>query len=146
MRRPRRRAAALLTLALAACGAGADARRAGQVRHNGRTLEEWWQLRRDASDETAFEARTAIRAIGAAGVPYLAEKAASHQLGDNSGGSVALEDLCPSALPAMESARSTYPSPALDAAIRSVRAKAAAPADSGPCAPGGDSAAADSQR
>lgn len=133
-----RLAPALLAVVLAACGASNDARRAGQIRYEGRTLEEWWTRRRAVDDAAAAEARTAMRALGAAAVPFLADKAASHDLGDNIGGSVVLEDLCPSALPAMEAARAEYPSAALEAAIRRVRANAADPARSGLCAPSGE--------
>ena len=135
-----RRTAALLALVLAACGTSNDARRAGEVRYEGRTLQEWWLLRRDPNDATSAQARRAIRAIGAAGVPFVAEKAASHELGDNIGAGVVLEDLCPDALPAMEAARETYPSPALEAAIRRVKSNAADPAHAALCAAGGDSA------
>ena len=133
-----RLAPALLALTLAACTASGDAPRSGQVRHEGRTLEEWWLRRRDANDRTAGEARTAIRTIGPAAVPFLAEKAASRDLGEMIGGSVALEDLCPSALPAMEAARATHPSPALEAAIRRVRAGSADRTRAGLCTADGE--------
>lgn len=124
---------ALLLFVVAACGRSPDARRAGQLRYEGHTLDEWWLLRRDANDETAAEARVAIRMMGGAAVPFLADKAASHELGNNLGGSTALEDQCPGALPAMEAARADYPSPALEAAIRRVRAEAAARVRTGLC-------------
>lgn len=142
-----RLAPALLLLALTACRGSADnARQAGQVRYEEHTLAEWWLLRRDASDETAADARIAIRMLDAAAVPFLANKAASHDLGDNLGGGVALEDLCPSALPAMEAARADYPSPALEAAIRRVRAEAAARVRSGLCEQSGKPVRPDAQR
>lgn len=129
---------ALLALTLAACNASGDARRAGQVRYEGRTLEEWWQQRRDADDATAAQARTAMRMLGPAAVPFLADKAASHELGETIGGSVALEDQCPSALPAMEAARAKHPSPALDAAIQRVKARATDRTRAGLCAANGE--------
>jgi hypothetical protein len=135
------RLAAALPVALAlgavACRAPDDARRSGQVRYEGRTLEEWWRLRRDANDEIAQDARTAIRRMGGAAVPFLAAKAAAATLGDNIGGSVALEDLCPAALPALEAARAARPSPALEVAIRSVRADSARRAATADCAAAG---------
>lgn len=142
-----RLALALLAVVLAACGgASDDARRAGQVRYEGRTLQEWWTRRRDANDASASEARSAIRRMGPAAVPFLADKAASRDLGDNIGGSVALEDLCPNALPAMKAARAGHPSAALEAAIRRVQANAADPARSGLCAPGGEPVGAEGRR
>jgi hypothetical protein len=133
-----RLAPALLALAVAACGSSTDARRAGQLRYGEHTLEEWWTLRRDPSDVRVREAQAAIRMMGPAAVPFLADKAASRDLGDNLGGSVALEDLCPNALPAMEAARERYPSPALEVAIRRVRSEAQARTRAGICAANGD--------
>ncbi len=129
-----------LAAALAACGARTNAREAGQTRYHGRTLEEWWQLRRSPDDETAAEASDAMRALGAAAVPFLAEKAASHDLGDVIGSSVALEAMCPNVIPAMEAARASQPSAALDGAIRRVRADTAVRAHSAACRDNGDSA------
>ena len=121
----RRLAPALLVLALAACRRSPDAQQSGQVRYQGRSLAEWWQLRRDPDGDVERRATEAMRMLGPAAVPFLAEKAASHDLGDMLGGSVALQSMCPSAIPAMEAARSRYPSAALDAAMRRVRANAA---------------------
>jgi hypothetical protein len=130
-----------LILALAACDdPSADARRAGQLRHDGRTLDEWWRLRRDPSDETVAEARAAIRVLGARAVPYLAAKAAGPELGDVIGGGLALEDQCPGALPAMQAARARHPSPALDEAIRRVRADSANRVRAGRCTARGEPA------
>ena len=138
--------AVALAVVCAACGASSDARRDGQVAYDGRTLEEWWPRRRDADDATASQARTAIRMMGAAAVPFLANKAASHDLGDNIGGSVALEDLCPNALPAMEAARANHPSAALEAAIRRVRADAADRVRDGTCGASGAPVRPESRR
>ena len=135
-----RLAPALLALALAACDSSDDAARAGQLRYEGRTLEEWWRQRRDPNDAAVREAHTAIRMIGAAGVPFLAAKAAGRDPGETIGGGVALEELCPSALPAMEAARENHPSAALDAAIGIVKASAAARIRAGLCAANGDPA------
>ncbi|HEY0778348.1 MAG TPA: hypothetical protein VGD56_10330 [Gemmatirosa sp.] len=133
-----RLASALLPLTFAlvfvACDRSGDARQSGQVRYRGRTVEEWWQLRRDPDDMTVGEARVALRTVGPAAVPFLAEKAASHDLGDVIGGSVALEYLCPDALPAMRAARGRYPSAALDGAIRLVEGTASDTARSHRCA------------
>lgn len=136
---PMRLVPALLvtTLVLVACDRSADARRAAQLRYDGHTLEEWWQLRRDPNDETAAEAQTAMRMLGAEGVPFLAIKAASADLGDVIGASTVLENMCPGALPAMEAARGRHPSPALDIAIRRVRADSTNRVHSALCAPSG---------
>ncbi|GJG85411.1 hypothetical protein tb265_05920 [Gemmatimonadetes bacterium T265] len=140
MHRSPPRLAITLVLALAACNATADARQAGQARYHGRSLEEWWQLRRDPDDAVSIEARAAMSKMGATAVPFLAEKAASHDLGDMIGGSGALESMCPSAIPAMEAARSRYPSPALDAAIRRIQRDTADAFRAHFCTAGGDSA------
>ena len=128
----------LVTLVLAACDRSADARRAAQLRYEGHTLDEWWQLRRDPNDETAGEAQTAMRMLGAGGVPFLAVKAAGPDLGDVIGASGALERMCPGTLPAMEAARGRHPSPALDIAIRRVRADSANRVHSAFCTPSGE--------
>ena len=114
-----------LPLSIAACRSpAADAQRSGQVRYDGHTLEEWWQLRRGADAASEQQANVAMRMMGPAAVPFLAAKAASHELGDVTGGSVALQSMCTGAVPAMEAARSEYPSAALDAAITRVKASA----------------------
>ena len=136
-----RAAFTLLVLLLGACGtpdAAADARRSGQARYEGRTLEEWWAQRRDPSDAAAGEARVAIRTIGPEAVPFLAAKAAGRDLGETIGGGSALEDLCPNALPAMEAARAKYPSAALDAAIRIVKSSTTDLTRADRCTPAGD--------
>lgn len=125
--------ALLVLLAVAACDRSTDARRAGQLRYEDRTLEEWYRLRRDPNDETASEAHVAMRMLGGAGVPFLAAKAAGPDVGDVIGGSVALENQCPGSLPAMEAARAHSPSAALDVAIRRVRADSAGRIRSGLC-------------
>ena len=146
MRRPPARLATPFALALVlvvtACHGSADARQAGQLRYNGRTLEEWWQLRRHPDRQTATEATVAMRRMGAAAVPFLAAKAADNDLGDVIGGSTTLERMCASALPAMQEARSRYPSVALDQAIRRVQAGASDPAQVRRCATDADSARA----
>lgn len=139
-------APALLAFALASCAQSSDARRSGQVRYEGRALAEWWQLRRDPDGAVEHEAQTAFRMLGPAAVPFLAEKAAGRDMGDVIGGSVALETLCPGALPAMEAARADYPSAALDAAIRRVKAAAAAGATRGYCTTNGDPVRPDATR
>lgn len=128
----------LVTLALAACDRSADVRRAAQLRYEGHTLDEWWQLRRDPNDETAAEAQTAMRMLGAGGVPFLAVKAASPDLGDVIGASTVLESMCPGTLPAMEAARGRHPSRALGIAIRRVRADSANRVHSALCSPRGE--------
>lgn len=130
-----------LALALTACSnASADARQAGQTRYKGHSLDEWWALRRDPDDAVESEAQGAMHAMGAAAVPFLAEKAASHDLGDMIGGSTALESMCPNVIPAMQAARARYPSPALDAAIQRVQRDASNPYKARFCVAGGDSA------
>lgn len=129
------------TLVVTACRSpAADAQRSGQVRYDGRTLEEWWQLRRGADADDERQANVAMRMAGPAAVPFLAAKAASHDLGDMIGGSVALESLCTNAVPAMEAARSEYPSAALDAAIKRVKSSTSTSnaVRFGTCTPGGE--------
>ncbi len=116
--------AAAFPLLLAACGGPSDAERAAKLTYDGRTLEEWWQVRRGADAGLEREAGLAMRVLGAGAVPFLAEKATSHDLGDMIGGSTGLEGMCPNALPAMEAARKRHPSAALEAAIRRVRGEA----------------------
>lgn len=130
-----------LPLALSACrSAAADARRSGQVQYEGHTLAEWWDMRRGPDAETERQANLAIHMIGPAAVPFLAEKAASHELGEMIGGSSALERMCAGAVPAMEAARAEYPSPALDAAIKRVKASASNAVSVGACTASGDPA------
>lgn len=133
-----RLAPALLVLALAACHKSADARQSGQVRYQGHTLAEWWTLRRDPDEAKEHDAQMAMHMIGAAAVPFLADKAASHDMAEMIGGSTALEGLCTSAIPAMEAARAEYPSPALDEAIRRVRREAADRVRFGLCTASGE--------
>jgi hypothetical protein len=135
-----RLAPALVVLALAACRRSPDAQQSGQARYQGRPLAEWWQLRRDPDDAVEHRATEAMRMLGPAAVPFLAEKAASHDLGDMIGGSNALESLCPGAIPAMEAARSRYPSPALEGAIQRVRGRADELVQRGFCTAAGDPA------
>ena len=135
-----------LTLALVACNRTPDAQQSGQTRYHGRTLAEWWQLRRDPDDAVEVQANTAMHALGAAAVPFLAEKAASHDLGDMIGGSTTLESMCQNVIPAMEAARSRYPSPALDAAIVRVRRDGTDPKRYPLCVARPDSARRDSAR
>lgn len=134
----RRFAPALLVLALAACRRSPDAAQSAQARYQGRPLAEWWQLRRDPDGSVERRAGEAMRMLGPAAVPFLAEKAASHDLGDMIGGSTALDGMCPSAIPAMEAARGNYPSAALEAAIRRVRSSAAESVRLGRCNAAGD--------
>lgn len=115
----------LAASALAACRRAGDARTAAQARYEDHTLQEWWDLRRDPDDAVSRAARDAMRMLGPTAVPFLADKAASHELGEMIGGSSGLEGMCTSAIPAMEAARDRYPSAALDAAIRRVKADAA---------------------
>lgn len=133
-----RLAPALFVVALAACHPSNDARRSGQTRYQGHTLAEWWASRRGPDAATEHEAQMAMHMLGAAAVPFLADKAASNDLGDMIGGSTALESLCTSAIPAMQAARAQYPSAALDAAIRRVQAEEAARVAEGTCAPNGE--------
>jgi hypothetical protein len=122
---------------LAACGGASDVERSAQATHDGRTLAQWWELRRAGDERTAEDARAAIRMLGPAAVPFLADKAASANMPNTVGGGAALEDLCPNAVPAMEAARARRASPALDAAIRRVRADSARRVAEGACAPDG---------
>lgn len=133
-----RLAPALLVIALAACHPSNDAQRSGQTRYEGHTLAEWWASRRGPDAATEHQAQVAMHMLGAAAVPFLADKAASNDLGDMIGGSMALESLCTSAIPAMRAARAHYPSAALDAAIRRVQADASVHVADGLCSATGD--------
>lgn len=95
-------------------------------------------MRRDPDGAVEYEAQIAMRMIGGAAIPFLADKAASHDMGDMIGGSTTLEGMCTSAIPAMEAARARHPSAALDAAIRRVRTEAADRVRAGTCAANGD--------
>lgn len=128
-----------LVLATAACrSAAADAQRSGQARYGERTLEEWWQLRRDADPAVEADAQFAMHMLGPAAVPFLAAKAAGRDMADVIGSSVALESMCTNAIPAMEAARAEYPSAALDGAIRRVKASASEAVRDGVCTPRGE--------
>lgn len=129
---------AAVTLLIAACSRGPDAASAAQLRYDGRTLADWWQLRRDPDDATSRQARMAMHVLGGAAVPFLASKAAGPDLGDVIGGTSVLETECPAALPAMRAARDRYPSAALDAAIRRVEAEWSARIQAGACGANGE--------
>ena len=133
-----RPAPALLALVLVACHPSHDAQRSGQVPYEGHTLAEWWAQRHDVDATKEAESQVAIHMIGAPAVPFLAEKAASHDMDEMITGSVALESLCPSAIPAMRAARAQYPSAALDEAIRRVQADAASRVGRGLCGANGE--------
>ena len=131
---------ALLAFVLAACHRSNDAQRSGQVRYEGHTLAEWWAQRHNVDATAEADFHLAMHMIGGPAVPFLAEKAMSHDMDDMIQGSTALESMCPSALPALRAERERNPSasPVLDAAIRRIQFQSATRVGLKLCAPNGD--------